>query len=447
MINVLSKIKRLEGTNKQILLNTAGAFTVRGAGLVVSFFTMPAYMRYFEDQKILGLWFTMLSVFSWILTFDLGIGNGLRNKLVKPLIEHDILSAKSYISSAYMMSSIVVVIALVLGRITFPLINWNSVFNISVDVVSAKILLEIIQLVFAGIMLQFLLSLVFSILYALQKSAFPNLLYLISNIALLIFVLSANSGSIESNLKMLAGVNILFTNLPLIAATVIVFMTGLKFCAPSIHHFKIKFAKDVMKLGGIFFGLQIMSLLITSTNEFLITWLTGTKNVVDYQIYNKLFLLVGTIFTLALTPIWSAVTKALSQNDFIWIGKLYKILKCAAAVFIVGEFVLILMLQLLVNIWLGNNAIKINIIYSLIFAVSGSLYIWHSAITSIVNGIGKLRIQFIWLTFGAVIKIPVAYILFKMTGSWISVVVANFIALLPYCIVQPFFINKYLKNS
>ncbi|AIF53695.1 lipopolysaccharide biosynthesis protein [Pelosinus sp. UFO1] len=445
MIDGLIKFKRLEGINKSIFINSVAAFVVRGLALIVSLFTMPAYMKYFENQEILGLWFTMISVLSWILTFDLGIGNGLRNRLVRYLMENDMKSARIYISSSYIISSILAIIAFVLGYLIFPFISWNNVFNISSDLVSSQVLLEVIILLFSGMLLQFVLKLIYSIFYALQKSVIPNVLSLISSVLLLTFVIYSDSGSMENNLKLLAKANIVFTIIPLFMATIIAFLTELRFCIPSARSFKIDYAIDVMKLGGVFFWLQIMSLLLTGTNEFLIAWFVGNEYVVEYQIYSKLFSLVGTIFTLALTPIWSAVTKAFSQDDFIWIRKLYKKLKFVVIVFIIGEFVLISLLQFIVNIWLGENTIKINIIYALIFAVSGSLYIWHSAITSIVNGIGKLKIQFIWLTLGGLINIPVAYILFQMTGSWISIVGANIISLIPYCVIQPLYINKYLK--
>lgn len=447
MIDIFRKIKLVKGTNKQLLINTIAVLGTRGLGLVVSLFTMPAYMRYFEEQKILGLWFTMLAVLTWVLTFDLGIGNGLRNKLVKPLIERDTKRIKTYISSAYIISIIIAVIALIIGYLIFPLINWNKVFNISIDNISSKSFLNVVLILYFGVLLQFVLKLIYSIFYALQKSAIPNILSLFSSIIILIFVLYSDTGSMENNLILLAKVHVLFTNFPLVVATIVVFLTELKHFAPSIRFFNLNYAMDVMKLGGVFFLLQITSLLLTSTNEVLITWLSGIEDVVDFQIYNKLFLLVGSIFTLALTPIWSAVTKAFEQNNFTWLRKLYKLLKLVSILFILGEFLLIFIIQFIVDIWLGENTIKINIFYAFMFATFGGLYIWHSTITSIVNGIGKLKIQLIWLSLGAIVNVPVAYILFKLTGSWISIVVANIISLLPYCIIQPFYINKYLKDD
>ncbi len=88
---------------KRIVVNIiVGAFVIRGLALVVSLFTLPAYIRYFNNQSILGLWFTILSVLSWVLTFDLGIGNGLRNELVHATQVNDKDNVKQLVSSAYL---------------------------------------------------------------------------------------------------------------------------------------------------------------------------------------------------------------------------------------------------------------------------------------------------------------------------------------------------------
>lgn len=444
---IIFKIQNSDEKSKNIILNITGAFFIRGLALIISLFTLPAYIQYFNNDEILGVWFTILSVLSWVLAFDLGIGNGLRNRLVLTFIKKDYLSSKKYISSAYFMISIVVFITLLLSAWGFRFVNWNVLFNIPMDKIPRETLYLTILIVFSGIMLQFLFRLINSILYALQKSALNNLLSLFTSLLIFFYVSTSNPGNLTYNLLLLAVIHVLAVNMPLLIATILIFRNSLSQCRPNIKYFKIKYLKDVFLLGGMFFWVQVMYMLLSVTNEFFISWLTEPENVVDYQIYNKIFTIIGIIFTLALTPIWSAVTKAMAENDFIWIKKLYKKLVYAALLTSISQFLLIPFLPLIINFWLGDTNFDIDYKYACIFAISSCLFIWIGVLSTITNGFGLLKIQSTFYTLGVILKIPLAWYFVQVFDSWIGVIIANILALSLFCIIQPIWIKNYIDNK
>ena len=118
-MKLLEKMKSLSQNDKIIYKNLIGAFIVKGAALLVSLFTMPAYLRYFSNEPALGVWFTILSILTWILNFDFGIGNGLRNRLTESFVEENYIEAKKYISSAYVSISFIVLILLAIFFMVF----------------------------------------------------------------------------------------------------------------------------------------------------------------------------------------------------------------------------------------------------------------------------------------------------------------------------------------
>lgn len=445
-MKLIRKIKKLSSKDRIVYANILGAFAVKGAALLVSLFTMPAYMRYFADQQILGVWFTVLSVLSWILNFDLGIGNGLRNNLTAALTVGDRKAAKEYIASAYWMIASVVCTILVFGCILLPYIDWNNIFNIDASCVPIRDMISVVRCVFVGIMLQFFLRLVSSIIYAMQKSAINNLIALLTSVLQLLFVSLAPVSTAVVNLKMLAGAYILCANLPLLVASLIIFSGPLKDCRPALSYVRREKSKAVLSLGGIFFVCQILYMGIANTNEFFISQYTSPADVVEYQIYNKLFTLAGTLFMLALSPVWSAVSKAIAEEDFQWLKRLSKNLLRLSGLAVIAEFLIIPFLPLIIKVWLKESAIQIDYMKAICFGVFGSSMVFQSAISTIVNGMGRMKTQALCYGVGMIAKLIIIHTTVAITGNWIYVVVANAAILIPYCTIQWVEVNRLITH-
>lgn len=449
-MNLLNKIKhKLKSVDKksiQLIKNSTVSFIIKGMGLVISLLTMPAYIRFFNNQTILGVWFTAISILSWILIFDLGVGNGLRNHLVEPIINNNVKEVKKYISSAYISVGVIVIVILLPINLVLNFIDWNIIFNIPNDVISKQNLVFVVRMLFFGIMIQFFFKLITSIFYALQKSALPGMLMLCSNILILIYVCVAGNNDIIYNLKSLSIVYIVTNNLPYIIATIIIFTTKMRGCTPSLRCFDFNYAIKIIKLGGTFFWLQIMTMMMFSTNEFLITWLISPDKVVIFQIYNKLFALISTFFNLGLTPVWSAVTEACVRKDYNWIRRLYKKLDKILLILMPCELILCFLLQYIVNLWLGKNSTEISMNYALIFAIYNILFMKVSIDSSMVAGLGNLKIQVISLTSSVIVKFIAVYIFAQISETWISIVIANILALIPYIFIEFFDIKNQLKK-
>ena len=447
IVKFISKYRQLSEKNKIILKHTAGAFMIKGLALLLSFFTMPAYLKFFHNETALGLWFTVLSVLTWVLNFDLGIGNGLRNHLTRTLTENDAVESKRYISSAYFSIGTLVIIISAVFWVGFDFIPWNTVFNIETDIVSSESLTLAVKIVFFGIMLQFLFKLISSILYAMQKSSVNNFLSLSTSIITIICVLIIPSGSNEQNIVVMAIVHALAVLIPLLVTTIIVFCKkNMRKLIPSFKSFSIQHTKQILSLGGMFLVVQLFYMLLMNTNDYLITIFFAPEAVVDYQIYYKLFFLGSTVFSLALTPIWSAVTKAIAEKDDAWVNSLYKKLCLLAMLATFCEFMIVPFLQWGVNIWLGEEAIDTHISYAIVFAAMGSIMIWNSVFSSLANGMGKLKTQAICFGIGGVIKILLAWFFVTAFDSWIGVAVANVVSMGIYCLVEPIVIKSYLKK-
>lgn len=445
---VLEKLRNAGENDKIVYKNVLGAFLVKGCALFVTLYTLPSYIKFFNNDEVLGLWFTILSLLNWILNFDLGIGNGLRNHLSTAISLGNKEDVKRYISSAYISIGAIVTVLSVIFPFVIYKVDLNNLLSIEKTEISPKALYITAVIVFVGVMVQFWLKLINSVLYALQKSSVNNFLVLCTNVMILVVAVVFPSGTNDRNIIVMAIVHAVAVALPLLVATVSVFAKKLRYAIPRFKYFSKEHGKKVLSLGGIFFFIQIAYMIIMSTNEFLITKTSGNADVVDYQAYYKLFSLASTVFALALTPLWSVITKAKAENNIGWIKSTYKKFMLLGGVFCIGEFGLVVLMEPLMKIWLGADSLpEISYFSGIMCALLGCAMIMNGVFSNIANGTGELKVQAVCFGIGAVLKIPLSYILVSLLGSWNGVVLANIICMGIYCIIQPISLIKYFKNN
>lgn len=444
-ILVKFNLSKKDKKDLNILINIISTFIIKGGALIVSVLSMPIYIKFFNDSKILGLWFTVLSVMTWILSCDLGIGNGLRNNLVEAIVNRNMKVARQYIFSAYVISAIIAILVGGIGYWGIGLLNWNKLLNISEQILSVDTLLFSIRAIFIGIVLQFILKLITSVLYALQKPAMINFIAFISSAVQVIIVLLLPINSSEENLKVLSLIYGCCTNVPLLIATFIVFGTKLKIGRPKLSDFKFNFATSILKLGGTFFLVQILFIIITNTNEALITYFYGSEYVVDYQIYNKIFTIVGSLFMIALTPLWSAITMAYSEKDILWLKRIYKKLNNIVFMAVIAELGIVVIIKPLINLWVGQSVVNICYFTAFFFAMYGSIFIYQSVLSTIACGLGKLKVQSVCYTLAVILKLIFVYVTKSKQLPWESFVLINIVILIPYCIMQPIALKKIIN--
>ena len=363
---LIDKLMNMEENSKLVIKNAAFSFLVKGGALCLSLLTTPAFIRYFDNNLVLGVWYTLLSMLMWFLNFDLGIGNGIRNNLVKDLAAQDMESARRTISSGFFSVGCITMVLLVLGFGLIGSIDLNKLYNIDADIVSRTMLMYATIFVFVGIMLRFFLSVISSIFYALQMSAVNNLLSLCVSILQLCFVTVIKPINAQQGLVYLAAAYCILVNLPTCIAGVAIFLTRLKKCHPHIRYIDKQHIRNVVNIGTEFFACQLAYMMISNTNEFFISNFYGPQYTTEYTFYYKLTSLIVMVTSLALTPIWSVITKAIAERKVEWVEKLYGKLKLIGILAAVGQIGFIMIQQQVMDIWLGEKSIAID--YKIAFA-------------------------------------------------------------------------------
>ena len=121
------------------------------------------------------------------------------------------------------------------------------------------------------------------------------------------------------------------------------------------------------------------------------------------------------IFMLVITPFWSAFTEAYVKDDYAWIKiALTKINK----LWVVLSMLSILMLIIspwLYKIWVGNNII-VPFSLSLAMCLYMISLVWQATHVQLLNGTGKIKLQFYLVVFSSIVNIPLSIFLGRRMG-------------------------------
>lgn len=438
----LNFIRNINGNTKTIAKNAFYSFVIRGFALAISFFSTPAFIRYFQNNEVLGVWYTLLSILTWFLAFDLGVGNGIRNHLVIAIAEKKKENIKQILASGFASVIGITLILTIVGWWLICTINLNSLFNIPDNLISSEVLRKCTILVFIAIMMRFMLTTVSSIFYALQRSAVNSFLSLCVSILQFLFIIAFHYENVETALVNISWAYLLICNLPVIVAGIWVFFTDFKDCRPTIKSVTKEAAKKIMGIGLIFFFCQIFYLIIANTNEFFVSHYWSPTATADYSFYYRIIMLVSMGVSLALTPTWSMITKAYAEKNYHWLKKLYRSFQLVGYFIILAEFALVPFLQPIMDIWLGKGQLTVELSVSIAFACFGATFLYSSMLSTIVCGLAKMKLQFWCYGIGSLLKIAFIIIIARISSDWAWVVWSNVFILLPYCVLQQLQLNR-----
>ena len=179
--------------------------------MIISYIYVPIVLNFLGVEKY-GIWTTILTILSWISYFDIGIGNGLRNKLTVAISKNDKDGCKTLVSSAYAFIATIITAVIVAFGIAANFINWHRIFGVT-DI--NENLNAIITLAVTFVGLNFILSLCKNVLYAYQKAAYVSLMELMTQIINLLgaLVLSKITAANLFGMTAVYGLSMLFVNI------------------------------------------------------------------------------------------------------------------------------------------------------------------------------------------------------------------------------------------
>ena len=425
MFSIKTQIrKKFIGTDsrsKKMYKNTVAMIGIRGVSMILTLISAPIMLHH-VDRADYGVLLTLTSIVGWVGYMDVGLGNGLRNKLPEFLAKGDFHSAKKIVSSCYVTLAIYVALIIVIFLMVSPFVDWLGVLNSPTS--DAGEIRGLTNVVFIAFCIQFLFGLINSILFAYQMPAFQSLFTFVGQfIALIALVIQVYVFDVTSVLQ-IGAVNSMIPPLVLFLGSIGLFRTKLKEIAPSFKLFEFKSVGSILSLGLKFFVLQMITIVLFQANSIIIARVVSPEAVVEYNLAFKYVSLLTMIFTIVITPVWSATTDAYVRKDFAWINKTISLSRkvCIASIFI--GVLMVLASKFVYGMWLGRGSIDIS------YSTTGLIFLYisfemlYKVYGTIINGTGKVFAQIILTGVIAIIYIPLAILLGKLFGLS-GVLIAN----------------------
>jgi O-antigen/teichoic acid export membrane protein len=415
----------------------------KAVAVTASFIAIPLMIGYLGQEQF-GVWATMLTVMTWIVFFDLGVGNGLRNKVAASLAKNEKHEARNYIASGYTLIGLIALATWALVTVCAYFVPWQIVFN--TQSIPESTLRETVQITAFFIVLNFWIGLIAALLGAIQKTSLVALGQVISNVLALTLVvaLAKTTSASISYLALTYGLSLVLANISL----TLWFYRTYPELKPRPYLDKAH-VRPLLSVGLQFFTIQLAVLVIFTTDKMLITQLFGPEYVAQYEVVFKLFSVITYAHGMISVPLWSAYTDAFHRGDLTWIRNMLRKQITIFGGVAIAATLLGFIANPIIELWIRSDLkISPGLIEVMVFYVLVST--WNNIYAMFVNGVGRIKVQLYTAVVAMIVNIPLSIYFSLYTSLGLSgIVVGTICSLLIAAIALPlhvyFIIEKHQK--
>jgi O-antigen/teichoic acid export membrane protein len=433
--------ERAEGLKKNIL----GLLALRGVDVGVSYLRFPLTLK-FLGTELHGVWLTLGGIINWFGFFNIGLGTGLRNKLAEALANEDISLARTYVSSTYAIIGIIsLVMLLLLGTSVFVL-NWPKI--LAVPDTYESMLVATLLVVFSFFAMRFVLKLVSTILVADQRPALSQLIRTIASVFFFIGIwLALKYRIMYGNLVMIGILSSGSVLVVQVVASFVLFSRRYRNIRPSMKFIDWHKFRSLASIGVQFFIVQISVIIMFSTDNIIISQITGPEDVVPYNVARKYFGIVEMLFLIVLEPFWSAFTQAYTKKEYSWIRKSIKQLLFLWGLSVFGSLIMLSLSGWVYKVWIGDMVtvpLRLSVLMMFFYMIKS----WNNVFVYLINGVGKIRMQLYMSIIIAVINIPLSVFFAKNLEMGSSGVILGTIVCLSFgAILHPIQYKRIINGT
>lgn len=422
--------------------NIIVSFLIKGWSGLVVFLMVPMTLHCLGAYKN-GIWLTISSLLIWIDNMDIGLGNGLRNKLASSIAKDNLVEARQAVSTTLaMLITIIVPICLFLCLLAY---NVDIYAFLNVDSTVVPDLLNVIIVCLIFVCSSFIFKFIGNIYLGLQLPAINNMLQALGQTIALCLTAIVYLTQTHSLLH----IAIANTIAPLIAYLLFypyTFYVKYRELKPSFAFINKSMVKSLFSTGVIFFVTQIAGVILFMSSNILISQLFSPEYVTPYQITYRYFYIPLLCFTIICTPFWSATTDAYAKGDMAWIKQSSKKLNLTVFFIIDAIAIMIAISRPFYDVWIGKDT-EIPISITIMMAIYMTITIVSLRYSLVLNGLGALRLQLITTSAAAIVFIPLSIWVSNITRTLEGFMSTMCIVNIPGLIINKIQYNRIIDNT
>ena len=421
---------------KLLVKNVIASFFIKGWAATVALIMVPLTLECLGKYQN-GVWLTISSLLVWVDHMDIGLGNGLRNKLAAHVAHQEMEEARKVVSSTMAMLVCIVLPLLLLLLLLIWYTDVYAFLNVQLDIIPE--LRTALVCAVSLVCMTFVLKFIGNVYMGLQLPAVSNMLLALGQtLALLLTAVLYWSGHASFLFIVIAN-----TVAPLavyVLSYPYTFWMRFPYLRPSLKFVNLRSALELGNLGIKFFWLQVAGLIQFMTANILISRFFTPEMVTPYQIAYRYISLVMVGFTVICMPFWNATTDAYERKDMDWIRRASQKMNWMMAGIAALLVLMVAVSPWVYQLWIGD-ACEVPLGMTAMMALYIILLIISMRYSYFLNGVGALRLQ-LYMTVSAIIFIPLAWTVSSYTHN-----ILWFMAVMCFCNIPGLVVNVIQFNK
>ena len=425
---------------EKVIKASASITVARIVTMICSVITVPLILRTLGEEEY-GLWILLISLTGYLGLSNLGITYSLKNKVAYLFAESKKKEISNFISACFIFYSIIFVSLLGLLYLLIYTNLFPINFLLSNDIVFAdKARIAFIIIITFYLFNLFVAGIIHNSFHGLQEISrlnFVNAIYSVISSGVFIFYLITRPS--------LIGI-VLFQGFSQIVQIVILFIILKKkfnWLKLSIRISNLKYMKYIKASSFYFFTGSILTTIITSTDNIVISHYLGVSSVFIYAISFKLFLIPQSAFPIA-TASWPIISTMYQKKETNKLKDFYsKVLRLNILSKLPLFIIALIFSKEIISFWVGS---EVFYGYSLviIFFLTWILWVWNGSNMVFINAMSLHKSVQLPLLFEATINIVISILLVKYTTLGIVGIALG--TLIGQVFIAAYFVPKILTK-